>query len=276
MFSFFLHLRQLLVPTALAAGGGYIQGVVNGVIGGLPNGASGSAGFVGIADAIVVSYMPIIIPVAVLALGILGLRMVISQEDEIRQQSKNIIAAIISGVILANLISPFLSLVQGFNAPGAQANIVNSEVGGLIDWALGLLASFAVFFIVVTAFRIMAKGAIGISSEEDLGLLRRTIGGVAAGILVIVFKMAILSAFGGGGGPGPLLAAIARVSSYLLSFVALAAVAVIMYAGFRMVMNFGNEEAVTEGRSLILRVVAGLVLILTSLAIVQLVIGTVS
>lgn len=54
----------------------------------------------------------------------------------------------------------------------------------------------------------------------------------------------------------------------VLAIITTIAVAIIIYAGFRMVISFGNEEAFSSARSLAIRAAIGILIILISYTLV--------
>lgn len=100
-----------------------------------------------------------------------------------------------------------------------------------------------------------------------------TLAAILAGLHLFVERT---SAFGGDlppGLPGPedIFSAAASVTTILqriLTFVALAAVVVIIIAGIRLILSLGNEEGKETAKKTILYVVAGLLIILFAKAIV--------
>lgn len=63
---------------------------------------------------------------------------------------------------------------------------------------------------------------------------------------------------------------------YALTFVAIIAVAIIIFGGFRLMVSMGNEENITKARGTIISGVIGLILVLSSFAIINLIINTTS
>jgi hypothetical protein len=57
-----------------------------------------------------------------------------------------------------------------------------------------------------------------------------------------------------------------------MSFLALAAVMVVVYAGFLCVLSNGNEENFTKAKGLLIRAAIGMIVIFISLALVNFVI----
>jgi len=64
-----------------------------------------------------------------------------------------------------------------------------------------------------------------------------------------------------------------KIINVVLGIAGLLAVTAVIYAGLLMIVNFGKEEQYSRAKGLVIRVGIGLVVILSSLAIVNLVIA---
>lgn len=255
----------------------YISEVISAVGVGLPSMGYGAAAYVGIAQLLVAQLRPLLFIVGTLVITILGFRMIIGQEDESIDKAKTTIIAVISGIMLAFLIEPFIAAFYGVagevvTAPGAGANIVAQEVGGIIDWALSIAGVLAVLMIIVSGLKAVASPF----SEEGIGNMRSTIISVGFGMILLVFRVAINVAFGSTGAPSaqPIIAILVNILTFVLGFVALAAVVVLIYAGILMMLNYGREDEISRAKGIIARAIIGIIIILVSIGIVQFVIGT--
>lgn len=295
----------ILLPAVVLAQG--IDSTVNNVGGPwLPAAFTTSFGCTGngcamvnIITGVVSNLRPAVWGVAIFVITIAGFRLVITEEEESFSKSTKIISATISGVILSYLIEPFVNAVYGgLGGPTAGsilggigigavpqgnmatgAGILHTEILGLIRWILVIVGVFTVFIIIVSGI----KAIVHAGSEEGLSGLRRTLFGVLSGVLVIAFSEAINATFGLSGValPGaptiaPAAAAAVKIMTFILGFMALIAVAVIVYAGFMMVLNFGSEENFRNAKNLIIRVALGLLVILVSLAVINFVVAAVT
>lgn len=77
----------------------------------------------------------------------------------------------------------------------------------------------------------------------------------------------------GGGGPHQIITGIV---DYLLSFTAIVSVVVIMWGGLKFMVSFGKEERLASARKTIISGIIGLIIVLCSYAIVELLIRMVS
>ncbi|TSC57344.1 MAG: Uncharacterized protein Greene041619_1216 [Candidatus Peregrinibacteria bacterium Greene0416_19] len=250
--------------------------VVNVVGGGLPSlpvGSGGTAAFVGLAQLFVVRFRTLILWIAFLMIVIAGIRMIVGQEDDAVDKAKAIISACVSGVILSYLVEPFVVGFYGARGEAVRGGnvVVENEIVGLINWALVIIAPIAVAMIIVSA----AKAFLKAGSDEGVTEMRKTIVNVLIGMIILAARMAIVYAVGGTLRPHPnwIIGIVVGIMGVVLGFMALVAATVVIYAGIRMVLSFGKEDEFTKAKSLIIRAVVGLIVILVSLSLVQFVFG---
>jgi len=283
-----IGLLALIAPQIVAAAGSYsfINGVVN-AIGGrlLPappistfcDVGGGACGFIGIAEVFYIKLQPLIYATGAIILTIFGFRMIVAQEDDIRDRARPIVTSVISGMVLSMLIIPFIRAFYGSTGEISRGgmslgvNIINTEVTGVINWALVLAAPLAITMIIFTA----SQALFNPTNEEGIANMRKTIFSVIAGIVLILVRFVLADTFGGDGTPSPvpILQTVVNILNFILTFTALVAVFIIIYAGVLMVLNLGDEERITKAKGLILRAILGLVVIMVSWAIVNFVIG---
>lgn len=236
----------------------------------------GGSGFGAIFIGIAMLLRPFIIVSALIAITVMGVRMVIGQEDDAVDKAKTVIIACVSGIIVAaispSLVTAFVTMQAGGVNPGGT-QVVGNEIMGIINWGLGLAGVFAVFWIIVSALKAVSSP----TSEDGISNVRQTVLNAIAGIVILATRIVITEAVGGGGSPNPngIIAIGTAVVSALLGLVGLAAVAVVIYAGILMLVNFGNEERISQAKGLLTRAATGLVLIALSFAIVRFVVGVI-
>ncbi len=272
MISAFLALIGVLTPATAHAS--FISEIVGAVGVGMPSLGYGPEAFVGLAQLLVSQLRPLLFIVGALVITILGFRMVIGQEDESIDKAKTTIIAVISGIMIAFLIEPFVAAfygVGGESLNGGGAAVVNTQVGGILNWAMTLAGVLAVLMIIVSGL----KAVFSPTNEEGISNLRATIFSVIFGLLLMIFRVALTVAFGGTGTPSPtpLIGAIVQILTFVLGFVALAAVVVIIYAGILLLLNYGRDEEISKAKGIIARAIIGIIIILVSIGIIQFVIG---
>lgn len=207
--------------------------------------------------------------------------------------SRPVVAAALLGVVAA--VIPDIVAAQFYGGPGIVGGIDHAEnIGGVSrddirDIILNLLLAVLLFMglaavVVIAIAGIYMVISVGDETAKDktkkiityavFGLI---IIGIAAGIVTI-----IIDATGGGSifGPVPDLGntggsdirvVILNILFTVLSFMALAAVVVIVIAGILMVVSLGDETAKDRAKRIIFYAVIGLVIILIASAIVRIV-----
>ncbi len=246
----------------------------------------GPGGIKEITYSIIDQMRPFIAFIAVLMIMISGYRIIVAQEDEIAGKAKTTISACVSGIILLYLYKPFINAFYGVSGavwttnPAAGAGIAVTEVQGLINWSMAIVASLAVTIIIASALRAIATSG----SEDGTAALRRTVYSVAAGIFILLLRITINRVLGltdprdgisaGFPLPNALVAveAIIRVIEFVLSFLALIAVISVLYSGVLLVLNLGDVQVAIKSRGIIFRAVIGIIVIGISFALVEYVI----
>lgn len=233
---------------------------------------AGAMVIVDIIDYLYTSGMFIWIPVATLMLVIGGLTMVAGNSENASGKAKTVILGVVGGGMIILLAPVAIHTFYQLNGiQPARAVLFNEEVVGIIDWISAMAAMIGILMITIAVFRAVAS----FGDESAYTTVRTNIGHVVGGLLIISANYAITYAFAGidgsGPQPNPLLEFVLSKTIIVLSVMTLAALAVIVYGGFRMVTNFGNEEAYSSAKSLILRALAGIIVIVISLLLVDVV-----
>ncbi len=281
----------LLLPQAAhaAISLGNVQDVVDSVGSGLPDfGGGGTAAQSAntLFMILVGQARPYVAIVAVIMIIYAGYRMVIGQDDNSKETAKHILTMSIVGIIMAYMINPFIKAFYGTEGalgsvfgsnPDAGVQVLNDEIMAIIDWVLFLVGILAVLMIVITGL----KAIYSAGNEQGLTNLRNAIFAIAAGILLILLRFVLGRMFGYGQSigapntPTEFVTVIVTIVEYILGFVTLAAVAVVIYAGILYLSSFGNEEQASKGKSLLIRSLIGLAVIILSYMIVAFVISVV-
>lgn len=290
MFSFLSHwlIEAAFEPLTAHAQGLGLSNVVTSVGLGLATsftGAGFSGGIPGIAGGVVAAIWTVILPTGIFLVVRAGMSLIVSEDEGKLSTAKRTISSTLIGIILAYISQ---ALVVGFYGNGTTGGIVGggeatlqTTIYGLVNWFTVAMAALGALMIIVSVIR--AIGSFG--KEEELTNVRQTIFGTASGILMISLLPAIkltlgirdLSPLGALGGAAveatPIIQEIGGIVSNLLVFLALIAVAIVIYAGVRMIVNFGNEEEFTKSRSLIIRAIIGMVVIFISYTAVILILS---
>lgn len=236
--------------------------------------SDGACGFVWIAESVFVRFRTLFTIIGLLVISIAGIRMLVAQEDDAVAKTKATMSGAISALILVYLIGPFLTAFYGLRGEifhggqAAGAGMVNTEVGGFINWATVIIASLSVFMIILSALKTLGKG------EDAIASLRKTVFSVLIGILLLFFRGFVAQQFvANPGSPVPaFIVPVLRILSFVLGFMAFVAVAVVIYAGLLMVLSLGNTDQNQKAKGILTRAALGFVLIFVSYALISFVI----
>lgn len=275
----------LVAPLATSAFNPWM--IVEGTFPGLRECPAGGCEPINVVYHVVGQLRPFITLIAGLIILIQGMRMVISQEDDYTDKVKTTITACLAGIVTMYLIPTFIDTFYGNGGSvwnngqmvgGASA--AAREVTGLINWALTIVAIVAIAMIVVTGVKAIAQSG----SEDGLAQMRKAIIAIGSGIIILILRRSLNYALGltppdeGVTDPNPVPQAIVfidtgfRVLKFFLGFIGLIALLVVIYAGVRLVISLGNEDAMKDAKGLLTRALMGFFVIIISLALVTFVI----
>lgn len=243
------------------------QDAINQVSGNLQVIAGGESGAV--AKFIAQKFINPAKPVAVLVTIIAGAEMALSQDDQYAQRGRLAFIGAVIGVILLFLAEPFHNAVivnsNVIEDPTGTAEALSVEFYGVVNYISMTIGTIAVLMIIISGIR----AVINLGSGEGLTQLRRTVFAVIGGVTIIAFRTAIVGPIAVTGDPGSFLTIIVDLFRKGLSYLGIIAVAMLILAGFYMIINIGNDEQYTKARTMILRVAIGIFVILSSLAIIN-------
>lgn len=247
------------------------------VVGGPLDSSIGGAEFGGIAEFLATTAIPLIFAFALFFIIRSSFILIYDQGEDYINKTKNVIIACITAIIATVLAGAIREAMLEIPS-GGSVGIVETEVMGLVSWIEVLVAVIAITVIIISGIKAIAN----FGNEEGLAQLRRTVVGVIIGIILIVFKFALcgsivfgtpvsgacFSFLGLGGG---IVGTGVYILNVVVSFIALVAVAIVVYAGFMMIANIGNDDQYSKAKSLIGRVAIGILIVLVSTAIVNIV-----
>jgi len=215
-------------------------------------------------------FIPLVYFIAGLIVVRAALLLILEQsESELSQFKTSLIGAIVAIFVvnLADALSGILFAGPGTNIltdPDTVVSGLEDEFLGLIRWIEVIIAVLAITMIIVSGIRaVLAYG-----SDDGLTHVKRTVISVLTGIFFIVTKAAFAETFAVTYRPEGLMDEVVRVIAIVLAFVTIVAVAVLIIAGLMMVINLGNDEQYQRARGIVVRVAIGLLVILTSTAII--------
>lgn len=225
---------------------------------------------------------------AFIVLIVAGFRLVISQAEEAMTTAKRTVLGAVVGLFLLYLVEPVVdAFFGGFTSPAASllvspasahaaAFVLSTQLMGVLSWIETLVAVVAVGLIVVEGIGALAS----FGSEERMKKLYHALFSTIFGILLIVFDVTIASVFGLAPNAAPptvpstipIFVEIFGIVRFVLVLVGIVAVGVLIYAGFLMILNLGNEEMITRGKKIFGNTLIGLLMIVLCYAIVSTVI----
>ena len=217
------------------------------------------------------------ITVGALVIFISGFTLMISeQEGAIDKAKKSIVAVLIGGIIIeiiisigsGNIISYLYRGVAGTNidfTSGLNPGQFSIESEGVAGWLTAIAATLGLTMIIIAAVR--AAGSLG-GDEAAYTNVRLSLLHVIVGLIIIGGALAFKTAFFTAHEPSALILLVTGKIEIVLSFILLIAVAILVYAGFRMVASFGREEDYSSAKSLAIRVLVGILVILLSFSAV--------
>lgn len=217
--------------------------------------------------------------IAFLVLVTAGFTLMISQDEgAIDKAKKTIVAVLIGGIITTilvtigsgggNVVTMIYNGIPGYtlNPTGASLGI---QAMGVSDWLTSLAAMLGIVIVIVSVIRAVTSFGGDDAAYDNI---RSCLLHVVLGLIIIgaayVFRNVFFVPLGATHTPDPLLAIVTVRVITVLSFITVVAVGILVYAGFRMVISFGNEEQYSAAKSLAIRVVVGLVIILISYSLV--------
>jgi len=222
---------------------------------------------------------------AFLMIVVAGFRLIISQSEESLTTARRTVLSVIIGLFLLHISEPFVDALYGgvTVAPGSVldsttnlelgAKTLSKEMMGIMRWIETVVAIIAVALLVAQAIAVL--GSFG--TEDTIRKSYRAVLATITGLLLLVFDRMIAAIFGfrtlGDIPVAPdaqiFIVEIFGLIRFLLFFVAIIMVGVIIYAGFMMVLHFGNEEFITKSKTILINSLLGLVLIVMSFVIVS-------
>ncbi|TSD00203.1 MAG: Uncharacterized protein Greene101449_289 [Candidatus Peregrinibacteria bacterium Greene1014_49] len=199
--------------------------------------------------------------------------------------ARNIILYTGIGLIIINLAVAITAFLGGIVTSGAGTS--TSGAGGTtgldvaIDTIIGVLKSYvgilALAMIVIAGFYLI----LGLGNESSKGTARSIIIYTGVGLIIITLGVGIRNFLGGivtnaaggstsgFGGLTGLNVAINAIIDVFTSYVGLLAVAVIVIAGFYLILGLGNESSKGTAKNIILYTAVGIIVIILANVIVS-------
>lgn len=234
---------------------------------------------------LVTKFWPLWITAGILVLVVAGFTLMTTQDEGRLQKAKGTLIAVLTGGILTTIVvvsGPFNLIGILYNGvPGFEVintgNMIGLEAVGISQWLAAVSVVMGIMFIVIAVLRAVAS----LGDEAAYTAARSQLLHVIIGVILIAGAYLVqLALFGSANGPGevvtgalaiepnPLLGLISEKLLIVLNVITLIAVAILIYAGFRMIISFGREEDYNNAKSLALRVIVGLLVLIVSYSLV--------
>lgn len=218
------------------------------------------------------AFNALIVGVASLVIVRAALLLIAEQsEGELGKFKTAIVSAIVAIVMIA-IAKPISGALFGssdlLSTPGTAANTISDELLEIVELIEEPIAVLAIIMIIVSGIRTV----LSYGDSDGVSHIRKTIISVLIGIFLIVTKEAFKSSIADKsssdfGSPDAIITKIIEIFNIILGFVTIVAVAVIIFAGFLMIVNIGKDEQYSKAKGIIIRVAIGLIVILTAAAI---------
>jgi len=227
----------------------------------------------------------LMVPIAIVFLSFAAIMLLITKDSEEGHKKKlqQLLYMFIGfGVIMLSfsLVDKVFFGTQGEilheDSSNSFAVLGRVELMGIAKFLSTFAVAFAVFFLVLGAVRLILAG----ENEEQKGAAIKTVVYSIIGITVIFLMYTLVSLFFGTHSGGQLKGLdlanisieIVKWANILLMFVAFFAVISIIWAGIRLITHFGDEEAVTSAKKILIYALVGLILAFSSWTIIKFII----
>ena len=231
------------------------------------------ANFETIAQNIALLFVPIVTGIAILVVVASGFALVLSQSEEQLATARRTLIGSVMAIMLVYLSGVIRTALEpgGLSLSGAISyGDLSPEIIGVADWLSSIAAVVAILMLIVSGIR----AVVSYGSDDGTAQMRRAVIAAVAGFTIIVLRLPIKNALVDDMSPGSFVSdVIVPVVNAILGFVGLLAVIFVIIAGIMMILNAGNDDQYQKAKSLILRIAIGLLVIIASAAIVNIVFG---
>lgn len=258
-----------------------------------PNAPEGISEVSGLVNAITQYWRIVVGAFAGLMIVIAAVRMITAFDEETINQNKRLIMwsmVGLGGILLADVFVTDILFGREFAIGGPDAggggvfndgNTIEGgafrfaeEVFGVINYVTTALSAIAVAMIIVSAGQLL----LNFGNEEKLSQQKSVFVSIAFGLVMIAFNQIAVAVFYNPQRVGDLdtvivadaalgIAEIVGFIQFGLGFLALIATVLLLYGGFLMVSNYGNEDMVSKAKNIIRDVIIGLILIFSAYAV---------
>lgn len=220
--------------------------------------------------------------VAVLYMMYAGVQLITAEAkvDEVAQKQKDALKYIVYGLVLVIIADELVTKVFFGDYGECIASASNAAdcakagstlVSGLYSFILAILASFAIFILVLSAFRL----ATSMGEEETINqnkkrIVMAVVGLLVAGVAEFAIKAVVFPEAGTRGidvlGAQRL---VYNFTNFISAFIGAASFLVLFYAGWLYVSSGGNEEGVGKAKKAALAAIIGILVALAAFGVVR-------
>ena len=226
------------------------------------------------------AFATILLPTAVLVVTISGFVLMVStDENNISKARSALVAAMIGGIVATILLfypggpAGFIGIMYNSLpfSPSSRLFLIDTsaslgtEAGGVSTWLAEMTVMIGLFTVIISVFRAVASFG---GDEAAYGAVKTSILHVILGLILIASVKVIRDVFFDIHDPLPLINILASKAFLVMNLITTVAVGILVYAGLRMVISYGKEDEFTAAKSLSIRVVVGLIVVLLSYVMV--------
>jgi len=230
-----------------------------------------------IALGLVTKFWPVWTTIAILVLVVTGFTLVITTDESRAEKAKSTIIAVVIGGIITTIMlvlgyQAYIGILyngQGSLVPNpvgvfGNYNAISIQAAGIADWLSVISVMLGIVFIIIAALRAVSS----FGDEGKYETARNAVFHAVAGFVIIASAYILKAVFYDVRTPNLLIAFVASKILIVLAIITTIAVAILIYAGLRMIVSLGDEAQYEAAKSLVIRVVIGLLIILLSYALV--------
>ena len=244
-------------------------------------GEEGAEQFRSIADTVIKFLKKALVPIAIVLIAYAGIELFVSRgkEEEFTKKKHQILGIAVGfGLMLlaVNLVD-FVFFGQEGEILREGTDITKfalrgvSEMRGIYQYLTSFVVVVAVAYLVITAFTMILAGG---ENEAEITNAKKRIVYTLAGIAIIISIEPIVQIFTRGGQitmPSVNLTInfMMRWANFILSLLGIGAVVALIWAGLRLILHYGDEQATEEAKRIAKAAVIGLILAFSAWTIVN-------
>lgn len=224
----------------------------------------------------------LMVPIAILLLSWAAVVIVLRRNDEeqFKKRSLQLVWMAVGFGLITGSFTVVDKMFFGMNGDILREEssvgfglLARAEINGVAEFIMAFAMAFGVLFIIISAVRLMFAG----ENEDQIDKIKLHLTWSAVAMLMLLMSYTIVKIFFGFDQEGRLTGLsttdisteLVTLANFFLGFVSFFAVIVLIYAGIRMVANFGDEEAVTKAKDTAKYAVIGLVLAFSAFTIIR-------